>query len=202
MSHIHSPCRISKRDWSTGTRIWDGLTVELHRFDELDLPSSLSRLHLDSFRRRRRSGSKEKSSERSKARTEPSGNICIFSVEHPRQVRTFKPLEVLVMTLSADALGRAGTGSSGPSLPELVEHHLLHDQQIEDIALTLKAEAESGYLSGSLYGDALSLALSSRLLARYSTTDHRLPEQKGGLSPRSLRRVIDHIHANLAATSA
>ena len=24
--------------WSSGTQVWDGLTVELHRFDELDMP--------------------------------------------------------------------------------------------------------------------------------------------------------------------
>jgi AraC family transcriptional regulator len=185
--------------WSSGSQIWDGLTVELHRFNNLDMPEFAVPEHSLVVQMSRAIRLESKIGGTFRERLSTRGNVCIFSAGAPRQARTSQPLEVLVMTLSADALKRGGTGSSGLSLPELIEHHDLHDAQIENIALALKAEAESEYLSGPLYGQALSLALASRLLSRYATTELRPSEQKGGLAPFTLRRVVDHIHADLAS---
>jgi len=185
--------------WSSGLRNWDGITVELHNFDELDMPEFAV---LEYSMIVQISGAikvETKVGNTFQKRVSSRGNIWIFSAEAPRQVRTSEPLEVLVVTLSVDALKKASPTSNGLSLPELIEHHVLHDPQIENIAMALKAEAESDYLSGPMYGDALSLALSSRLLTRYATIELRRSEQKGGLSPQTLRRVVDHIHADLAA---
>lgn len=198
--HIALPViAASNVKWSSGTQIWDGLTVELHRFDSLDMPEfavpdyTLVVQVSPSIKLENKIGG------RFRERLSGRGNIWTFSVGAPRQLRTSEPLEVLVIVLSADALKRAGGDQNRYFLPELVEHHDLHDAQIENIALALKAEAESEYLSGPLYADALAMALSSRLLARYAANTIHPAEHKGGLSPHALRRVVDHIHANLAA---
>jgi len=46
----------------------------------------------------------------------------------------------------------------------------IRDRQILHIALALKAEIETGYLSGNIYSDALTLALAVRIVKNYSTT--------------------------------
>ena len=69
--------------------------------------------------------------------------------------------------------------------------------QIQHIGLALKAELESGCLSGRLYGESLATALSSHLLQQYSTSGQRVEDFAGGLPQYKLFRAIEYINDNL-----
>jgi AraC family transcriptional regulator len=183
--------------WTSGA-VWDGFVVERHKFDAVDMPEFVIRNYSVIIQISPSISIESKIKGLFQGRVSRPGNICIFSAGAPRQVRTRQPLEVIVITLPRDVL-RAGYDSRVVSTPELIEYHDLHDQQIQHIGLALKEEAESGFLSGSIYGESLALALSCRLLARYSAAPSQPAEQKGGLSPCSLRRVTEYIHENLSA---
>jgi AraC family transcriptional regulator len=69
------------------------------------------------------------------------------------------------------------------------------DPLIVQIMLAL-ADVEGGS-ANRLMADALSTALSLRILNRFGKTIERLPETAGGLSRGQLHRVCEHIEANL-----
>ena len=64
------------------------------------------------------------------------------------------------------------------------------------ICRALKAEAESNYPSGPLYGDSLAFALAA-LLAGHYIPQTPAPARAGGLAPRVLRRVLEFIESDL-----
>jgi AraC family transcriptional regulator len=184
--------------WSSGKTAWDGLVVEQHEFDKIETPefkinhySLVIQLSPPATIERKVKGFW-------KSLTNETGNICLFSAGAPRQIRTEQRHELLVITISPEVINRAEGESSAASNRELAEYHQLRDAQIQHIGLALKAEAESGYPSGRLYGESLGVALSTHLLSKYSVGETHISEHKGGMTPRSLRRVIEYIHDNLA----
>lgn len=69
--------------------------------------------------------------------------------------------------------------------------------QIQYIGLGLKAELESGCLSGHLYGESLATALSSHLLQQHSTSSGAESNFTGGLPKYKLSKVLEYINDNL-----
>ncbi|WP_375474760.1 hypothetical protein [uncultured Nostoc sp.] len=64
--------------------------------------------------------------------------------------------------------------------------------------MALKAELETGYPSGKLYGESVAIALAAHLLKTYSGTRQPIAELEINLSERQLRQIIDYIYDNLA----
>jgi AraC family transcriptional regulator len=182
--------------WSSGGRVWDGLIIEQHRFNSQDTPEFEIPDYSLIIQLSPALTIEEKINGRYQSRVSRPGNICLFSAGAPRQFRTAEPFEVLVITLSADALNRVACVSHNQLNPELEEHHQLCDAQIEHIGMALKAEVETGCLSGRLYGESMCLALAAHLLSQYAVVKS-VCEQKGGMAPQSLRRVVEYIHENL-----
>ncbi len=122
--------------------------------------------------------------------------MSLFSAGAPRQVRTQHHHEILVLTLTEELVCKAsGQGTS----PELIECYQLSDAHVEHMMRALQLEAESGYLSGALYGESLGLALVTHLVSRYSTRlESATRVARGGIAPQRLRRVLNYIHENLA----
>ncbi|MGF1522199.1 MAG: helix-turn-helix domain-containing protein [Leptolyngbyaceae cyanobacterium] len=83
---------------------------------------------------------------------------------------------------------------------ELMPQVAIADPVIQQLALALKTEIQTGCLSGRLYGESLGTALAARLVQNYAATKP-LPSRKNkanGLPPSQLERVIDYMKANLA----
>lgn len=74
------------------------------------------------------------------------------------------------------------------------------DLFIQGVALALKADVESGYASGQIYGESLTNALSVHLLRHYCNRTPRIQTYSNGLPPHKLQRVLDYIHGNLEQT--
>jgi AraC family transcriptional regulator len=184
-------------EWSSGTK-WCGVTVEQYGLDQVDTPEfeisdhSLA-LHLSSpalthvsIDGQRHSGVHE------------PGHLTLFPAGVPRQVRTHHSHQVLIIALSPKLIVDAACElREGPQI-ELVSHPRIHDARFEHIARALKTEAESNYVSGPLFGESLAIAMAAHLLRNYSASRPLLPQHKGGMAPRTLRRVLDYIHENLS----
>ncbi|WP_227498566.1 AraC family transcriptional regulator [Synechococcus sp. PCC 7336] len=79
---------------------------------------------------------------------------------------------------------------------ELMPQFAIADPVIQQLALALKLEIQTGCLSGRLYGESLGTALAARLVQNYAVSK---PEFKAnGLPQSQLERVVDYMKANLA----
>jgi AraC family transcriptional regulator len=80
---------------------------------------------------------------------------------------------------------------------ELIPQFAIDDPVIQQLALAIKLEIQTGCMSGRLYGESLGTALAARLVRNYATSKPS-PEFKANGLPRSqLERVIDYMKSNL-----
>ena len=81
---------------------------------------------------------------------------------------------------------------------ELIPQLSIKDPVIQQLALSLKIEIQTGCMSGKLYGESLGIALAARLIQNYAVSKPSLEVKASGLSQLQLVRVIDYMKANLA----
>jgi AraC family transcriptional regulator len=80
---------------------------------------------------------------------------------------------------------------------ELIPQFAINDPIIQQLALALKLEIQTGCMSGRLYGESLGTALAARLVQNYAVSKPALEFKANTLAQSQLRRVIDYIKANL-----
>jgi AraC family transcriptional regulator len=81
---------------------------------------------------------------------------------------------------------------------ELIPQVSIDDPVIQQLALALKLEIQTGCMSGRLYGELLGSALAARLAANYAVSKPATEFKANGLPQSQLERVIDYMQANLA----
>ncbi|MBE9066694.1 helix-turn-helix transcriptional regulator [Leptolyngbya cf. ectocarpi LEGE 11479] len=83
---------------------------------------------------------------------------------------------------------------------ELIPQVSINDPVIQQLALALKTEIQTGCLSGRLYGESLGTALAARLVQNYALSKllPSLERKANGLPQSQLARVIDYMKANLS----
>lgn len=115
---------------------------------------------------------------------------------------------VLLISLSPELLAAAATracvcdpdGAHGVVGPvELAPQFQLRDPRLEHLAWAFEAELRAEVAGDPLYGESLGMALAAHLVQHYRTEAGagREREVEGGLSPRQLKRVIEHIEENV-----
>jgi AraC family transcriptional regulator len=184
--------------WSSGTA-WQGVTAEAYRFPDLDTPEFQTLDHNLVVHMSCPARISLKANDKFDSRIRVIGDLSIFPAGTVCQVRSSEPHEVMVVSISQQLVARAGfdMGRMPPFEPVLSPY--LRDPHIEHICWALRAEAESRYGSGTLYGESLGVALATRLLGGHSTKNPS-SGQRGGMAPRVLRRVIDYIDSNLGSS--
>lgn len=80
---------------------------------------------------------------------------------------------------------------------ELIPQFSINDPVIQQLALALKTEIQTGCMSGGLYGESLGTALAARLALNYAASKPSLEFKAKGLPQSQLERVIDYMKANL-----
>ena len=80
---------------------------------------------------------------------------------------------------------------------ELIPQFSIDDPVIQQLALALKMEIQTGCMSGRLYGELLGTALAARLVQNYAGSKPSLEFKANGLPQSQLERVIDYMKANL-----
>ena len=81
---------------------------------------------------------------------------------------------------------------------ELIPQLGIIDPIISHITLALKAEVETGCLTGRLYGESLGTALVMRLIQNYSVFKPQTSYKSKGLPKYQLCQVIDYINVHLS----
>jgi AraC family transcriptional regulator len=79
---------------------------------------------------------------------------------------------------------------------ELIPQLAIDDPVIQQLALALKLEIQTGCMSGRLYGESLGTALAARLVQNYAV-NKPFEFKASSLTQSQLKRVIDYIKANL-----
>jgi AraC family transcriptional regulator len=177
--------------WSSGST-WHGLTAEAYRLENIETPEFQTVDHSLVLHLAPRAFIELKTDGRYDKRTRISGDLSIIPAATVCQVRSQEAHEVLVISLSQQVMAY----SELRDYPGLLLRPYLRDRRLEHICRALKSEAESNYISGTLYGESLAVALGACLLGRYSFSNVS-SNQLGGIAPRALRRVIDFMESNL-----
>jgi AraC family transcriptional regulator len=102
----------------------------------------------------------------------------------------------LLVGVASPLENRIAQESMQPEI-ELIPQFSIADPVIQQLALALKTEIQTGCMSGRLYGEALGTALATRLVNNYAVSKPVCELKASGLSRSQLKRVIDYIQANL-----
>jgi AraC family transcriptional regulator len=108
----------------------------------------------------------------------------------------FHPLNDISVGLVAPLENRA-TQELMQREVELIPQLAIDDLVIQQLALALKLEIQTGCMSGRLYGELLGTALAARLVQNYAVSKPALEFKANGLSQSQLKRVIDYMKENL-----
>lgn len=183
--------------WSSGEH-WHGLVAERHAYASLDTPEFSVSEHTIVIQRSGVASIELDVAGRHHARAALPGDITLLPAGVPRLVR-HGVREISCITLTPDLVAGAVDGEP-PKTPELEVRQGLRDPNVLALAAALEAEAHAGYPSGHVYGEALGLALAAHLMGRYAArgVSRRASRPRGGMSPCSLRRVIEYIDGHLA----
>jgi len=173
--------------WSSATR-WNGIVVELHRYDRLDTPVFCVPDHVVALHRPIAARVDIELSGICRTHSVRRGVVTLIPAGVPRRVRQGAG-ELLVITVSPLLIERSCGLKRWQTM--LDARCVVEDAQIVRIAAALEAEAIAGYPTGPLYGESLGIALAAHLASRYARSDES--RDGGGLAGFCLRRVLQYI---------
>jgi AraC family transcriptional regulator len=183
---------------SSRARGWNGLTLELHSFHDLDTvvqaPDHVIAVHLaGSVNIRQTRGG------RTRVRTMNAGDVTVTPVGLPTRWRQAGQSLVVLLRLSS-AYVRSVAGDEcalDPDRFEIQGRFATRDAQIEGLGRRLLAGMELEGVDSHLYVDTLACELAIHLLRQYTTAAIAPAWPKARLSPHKLRRAIQYIDENL-----
>ncbi|MEM6432406.1 MAG: AraC family transcriptional regulator [Cyanobacteria bacterium P01_D01_bin.115] len=131
--------------------------------------------------------------------THENGSVDVIPAFLNHQTNWDREVEFSVIAICPTLLNQA-TEDLMPREVELIPQVSIADPIIQQLAIALKLEIQTGCLSGQLYGESLGTALAARLVQNYAVSQplSSLEFRAKGLSQSQLARVIDYIKANLA----
>jgi len=181
--------------WSSG-KVWHRVVAEACHFDGIETPQFRANDHCVLMHLSAPAFVELEIGDQSDRRARTAGDLAVIPASAVRQVRSPEPHDVLMVTVSLDVMAQTALESGDGTPLELLPRPYHRDAQLEHICWALKAEAESNYVSGPLYGESLALALCIHLLRQRAVEDPWMA-RKGGIAPRKLRQVVDYIESNL-----
>lgn len=104
----------------------------------------------------------------------------------------------LILSIGEEQLEKFAREMDFRTSPAFRTHWNLHDPALGHIVAEMGEQTRLGWPLGSLYFDLLSVSLSSLLVSRHSADKVHLPESKGGLGLRQLRRAMEYMSDHLA----
>ena len=125
-----------------------------------------------------------------------NGRVDVIPAFLDRWINWDREIEFSVIAICPTLLNQT-TQESMQCEIELIPQLSIDDPVIQQLALALKTEIQTGCMSGRLYGEALGTALASRLVQNYAVSKFSLEFKANGLSQSQLERVIDYMKVNL-----
>jgi AraC family transcriptional regulator len=183
---------------SSRSRGWNGLTLELYAFGDLDVvvqpPDHVIAVQL--------SGSvnlQQTRAGRTRSRTVRAGDVSVTPVGPPTRWRQAGQSVVVLLRLSPSYVASVAGDECAldPARFEIHGRFGGRDAAIEDVARKLLASLELEGADSRLHVDGLVYELAIHLLREYTTGTVRPSWPISGLSPRKLRRAMEFIDDNL-----
>jgi AraC family transcriptional regulator len=126
-----------------------------------------------------------------------SGNLCITPAGQSISAIWERRLDNMMILLDPAFINRAAAENGLSNGFEFAEVYKQSDPLIQQLGLTLLAEAGSESPSGRLFVDSVLQTLTIHFLTHYGTATHRIANATGGLPGYKLRRVKEFITENL-----
>lgn len=189
MNHV-SPV-VLKRDVA-----WDGIKLAHYRFSAGHLPEHRHKEHLVTIALGEGCGGEIRTESGFRSRGQTRGCVCVIPSGQSFAATLESASEHLAIYLEPSLVLRAASEFRTPGGVEVVERSLPSDPVISSVGLALLTELESEGLSSRLYVESLANVLAVHLLRHYTSSGASGQRFTGGLSGRTLRRVMAFIADN------
>jgi AraC family transcriptional regulator len=126
------------------------------------------------------------------------GDIGIAPAHEATWTRWDRSVEFSILAICPEFVKQVATEFSNADRVELISQVAIADPLIYQICLSLKAEVESGYPTGRIFGESAATMLAARLLQQHSVRTPKLASDENGLSSYTLRQVLDYIRSHLS----
>ncbi len=178
---------------------WSGIRLERHRLPPFKAPEVML---LEPFVTITVEGAGELEVRRNgrKERLPMSpGQVCVLGPGPVPSMHVIGRQTSIFLSLRSWMLAQCAGDLLDPGTGRLRNCYSVRDPQFFHIGMALSAEIEQGYPGGRLFGESLSTALMTHLLAHYSERGPLCELRAGAIGSRRLRVVLDYIDENLAA---
>ncbi|MGD1899803.1 MAG: helix-turn-helix domain-containing protein [Phormidesmis sp.] len=128
--------------------------------------------------------------------THGRGRIDIIPAFLRRSTHWDQEIEFSVIAISPTLLNQTTQALTQREV-ELIPQLAVDDPVIQQLAIALKTEIQTGCLSGKLYGESLGTALAARLAQNYAASNPLVKSKVSRLAQSQLARLVDYIEANL-----
>ncbi|RYG53809.1 AraC family transcriptional regulator, partial [bacterium] len=126
------------------------------------------------------------------------GDLCIAAAHEIISMRWRDHLNIISVKIAPSLVIETAEAMKLGCNVEIPELHGASNTQIAHLCHALWLEAEAGYPTGQVYGESISVALTTVLLQRFGIKHvAQSTAESGKLTPRCLSRVRDYIEANL-----
>ena len=186
---------------SSRTRGWNGLTLELHSFRDLDAVVQASD-HVIAVHLAGEVNVRQSRAGRTRSRMMRAGDVSITPAGPPTRWRQSGQSLVVLMRLAPAYLQTVAGDECAldPDRFEIQEMFGGRDACLEDLALRLLAGLELEGADSRLYADTLTCELTIHLLRRHTTPAVAPEWPRATLAPHKLRRALQYIDDNLRET--
>jgi AraC family transcriptional regulator len=176
---------------------WNNILVEYWHMPAHELPSQLLSDYIINLHFRRSAKAELIWNGRLLNKRFTHGEITILPPGLPCRGVYLDDSDSLVLRLDPTLVNQVAQELGYSNHVEIIPNLGVVSPQIQNIGLTLKAELESGCLSGRLFGESLATALASYLLQRHSTSGQTIQDISGGLPKYKLCRTLEYINDHL-----
>lgn len=184
---------VSKRE-----AVWDGIKLTHLRLRTGDLPEHSHKEHMITFSLNGGCHGEIRTASGFIASAESIESVCVIPSGQPFSARIKGDSEQLAIYLDPSLVLRAADDARAVALRavEVVEGCSPNDPVVRSIGLALLAELEGSAPGGRLYTESLANVLAVHLLRHYTVAGDSAQRFTGGLSGRTLRRVLAFISDN------
>lgn len=187
----HSSPLISERQAT-----WDGISLAHYRFGAGEVPEHSHRAHLVLVALSKVGGGEIRTASGFHAHTQAGGGVCVIPSGQSFAARIGGEAEYLAVYLEPSLVLRAAADGPGTGSAEVVEKSSESDPLVSSVGMALLAELGAEAPGGRLYAESLANVLAVHLLRHYTAAGGGARRFAGGLSGRTLRRVLDYIADN------
>jgi AraC family transcriptional regulator len=125
-----------------------------------------------------------------------TGSLILLAPGTRDRLRWTAPSRRVVVSIDESLLLRAARELGRERVPSFDNRWEFQDRQLRLLISELAREMESGWTTGSLYGDLLGMSLSVALVRKHATEGIAAPAVRGGMPKARLKRVLDYIAEN------